>query len=116
MTEDVCFNGDLFPGLIFLSNPTAWHWHMLGHRFSTGTECQFTAEIENGFRQEMVQLSTSCIISDKEGQIMPATCTESDQHEGCSCQCSEGFATDDDIGSILSCISKNRNNYNRVAP
>lgn len=106
MTEDACFNGDLFPGLTFLSNPTAWRWHMLGHRFNMGTECWFTAEIDNGFRQKLFQLTSSCIIGNKDGQIVPATCTESEtSQQQCSCQCSEGFATDDDIGSILSCIS-----------
>lgn len=102
----MCFDGDLFPGLTFLSNPTAWRWHILGRRFSTGTECQFTAGIEDGFYRKMLDLSTSCVIGDdKDDQMMPAMCTESDQ-QGCSCQCSEGFVTDDDISSILSCISK----------
>ena len=53
----------------------------------------------------MFDLSTSCVIIDKEDQMMPATCTESNQ-QGCSCQCSEGFETDNDIISILSCLSK----------
>lgn len=104
----MCFNGDHFPGLLFLSNPTAWRWHILGQKFSTGTECRFTAEIEDGFRRKMFELSTSCMIGDEEDNlIFPATCTSvksSDQE--CSCHCNEGFEVDYDIPSILSCISK----------
>ena len=90
---------------MFISNPTTWRWHMLEHRFSTGAECQFIAEIRNGFNLKIMQQTTSCVIGDKEDQIVPATCTGWNQ-QGCSCQCSEGFTTDYDIGFILSCISK----------
>ena len=74
-----------------------------------GTECQFTARFEDGFRRKLFKLSSSCIVGDKEDQVMPATCAESTQQE-CPCHCSDGFVTDSElqVESLLSCISKTK--------
>ena len=59
-TRDVCFRGNLFPGLVFLPDPSVWHWHIIGQNLSVGTECVFSADVEDAYFRDFVKLNSSC--------------------------------------------------------
>ena len=93
------------PILTSLSEPSDWRWHILGQKLPEGTECLFTAKIENGFGS-VSRLNTSCTIGGNESSVMPVTCSESNDSQSCACQCSEGFAANQEVPKSLTCKSK----------
>ena len=93
----------------FIINPV-WRWHILEHRLPDGTECHFTVDVDDGFYQDLNELSSSCTVhsnDSNENLILPATCSEPSEEE-CSCQCGEGFKIDDEVNhsKLLTCLSK----------
>ena len=117
-TRDQCFDGSLFPGIRFIPNATVWNWHMLGATFSEGTECVFTATLEDGLLKQYGVLTSACTINSStsfnQEVIVPATCPDSDDNS-CSCHCREGFVNykiiDDGYGTLFTCRSKSREYY-----
>ena len=94
------------PILTSLPERSDWRWHILGQKLPEGTECLFTAKIENAYYLEISRLSTSCTVGGNESSVMPATCSESNDSQSCACQCSEGFAANQEVPNSLTCKSK----------